>query len=224
MTDPAYDAWSRRHDGLDPQASGWVRGWVRLTDRIAAPLADRGVPADAVTVAGVAVTAAVPLLASARGAWPAVAVPVAVVAGVLDGVDGAVASRSGTVSRRGRTVDATADRVADVLLARVPVALGAPGWTGHALGGAALLHEGARALARLRGMDGPGRVTVSERPTRVIIPCVACVVVGAEHVARRAGVSALPAVDRRSIASAAALAGLGLATAGLAQLVSALPR
>jgi phosphatidylglycerophosphate synthase len=214
----AYDAWSARHDGLDASGSAWVQGWVWLTDRLAAPLARRGVPADAVTVVAVATTALVPVVARRPGAWPALAAPLAVVAGVLDGVDGAVASRSGTTSARGRVVDASADRVADVLLATVPVALGAPRWLGAVVAAAGLAQEGVRERARRAGRAGPGTITVSERPTRVIVPTVACLVVAAESVARRRGVGLAPTLDRPVLATLAASTAAALAGTGLAQV------
>ena len=47
--------------------------------------------------------------------------------------------------------------------------LGAPGWACWTGGGLALLHEYVRARAAAGGMAGIGVVTVSERPTRVIV-------------------------------------------------------
>ncbi|WP_170219199.1 CDP-alcohol phosphatidyltransferase family protein [Nocardioides litoris] len=199
----AYDAWSERHGGLDPRASGWVRGWIGLTDGVAAPLARWGVPADAVTVAGLAVTAVAPLLARRPGAGPWLVVPTAIVAGVLDGVDGAVASRAGSSGRRGQVLDAATDRVSDVLLAAVPVALGAPRSLGVGLAVVGLAQEG------LRVGRGSLTVTVSERPTRVSVACTA------------AALAAFRPARRRSLATAVAAGGLGLGLVGLGQLVAA---
>lgn len=215
----AHAQWSQRHGGLDPHASAWVSGWVRLTDACARPLARRGVSPDVVTLLGVLVTAAVPLVAAAGSAWPLAAVPVVVAASVLDGVDGALASRTGTSSRWGQVLDALADRVSDLLLVVTLVVLGAPGWLAAALGATVLLHESVRASAQAAGMAGPGRVTVAERPTRVIVVAFATGLCGLEWIARRAGVDLLPSVGGAAIATGAAALGLAATLVGLGQLL-----
>lgn len=224
MPDDAYAQWSRRHGGLDAHASGWVSGWIRLTSGCAGPLARRGVGADAVTVAGVVVTAAVPVLAAFGAAWPLAAVPVLVVGAVLDGVDGALASITGSASRWGQVVDSLADRLCDLLLVVTLVVLGAPGWLGATLGTLMLLQESVRATAQAAGMTGAGAVTVSERPTRVIVASFAAFLCGLEWCARRMGVDVLADVDGTVIATAAAVIGLGLGLVAFTQLAVAVRR
>jgi phosphatidylglycerophosphate synthase len=215
----AHERWSERHDGLDARASGWVSGWIRLTDACARPLERLGVPVDVVTLAAPVLTCAVPLLAAAGSAWPLLGVPVAVAAAVLDGVDGALASRTGTTSRWGRVLDAFADRVCDLLLVLTLVVLGAPVWLGALLGAVTLLHESVRSSAQAAGMGGPGAVTVAERPTRVIVASFALLLCGLEWCARAAGLDLLPSVDGGVMATGAAAVGAALALVALGHLL-----
>jgi CDP-diacylglycerol--glycerol-3-phosphate 3-phosphatidyltransferase len=102
-----------------------------------------------------------------------------VLAGLLDGLDGAVALRTGRARPLGAVVDATADRVGDLLLAATLVVLGAP--TGWCVAAAALVlvHEYVRARAQGVGLPGAGAVTVAERPTRLVLVGVAAAGTGA---------------------------------------------
>ncbi|ANZ41636.1 hypothetical protein BBK82_42500 [Lentzea guizhouensis] len=97
-----------------------------------------------------------------------------VASGVLDGLDGAVALRTGRVRPLGAVVDAVADRLADLLLVLVLLVLGAEPWWCAAIGGSVLLHEYARAKAQAVGMTSAGAITVAERPIRVIVVAIAC--------------------------------------------------
>ncbi|MCW2816569.1 MAG: CDP-alcohol phosphatidyltransferase [Nocardioides sp.] len=201
--DEAYAQWSRLHGGLDPSTSFWVSGWVRLAHACARPLSRRGVGPDAVTFAGVAVLAPVPLLAALGGWWPLLATVLIVAGAVLDGVDGAVAAQSGRASAWGRVLDPLADRVGDVLLVAALVLLGAPVWLGAALVVVTLLHESVRATAQAAGMEGPGVVTVAERPTRIILATFG---------------TALAVVAPDEVATGAVAIGLLLAVVGLVHL------
>ncbi|MEV8379248.1 CDP-alcohol phosphatidyltransferase family protein [Kribbella sp. NPDC056861] len=220
----AHAQWSRRHGGLNPHGSIWVSGWVSLIDACAKPLALRRISPNAVTIFGTAVTAAVPLLAWAGSAWLLIAVPVVVAAAVLDGVDGAVASRTGTTSRWGQVFDSLADRISDLLLVLTLVVLGAPLWLGAALGGVMLLHESLRATAQAAGLEGPGAVTIAERPTRVIVAAFALFLCGVEWTARKAGADLLPQLDGGVIAIGATSVGLTIALIGLGHLLLAVRR
>lgn len=214
-----YGRWSSLHGGVDPASSVWIGGWVRLTDACAAPLARRRVAPDAVTVAGVVVTAAVPLVTAAGGVWPMVAVVVLVLGAVLDGVDGALASRTGTASAWGRVLDPLADRCSDLLLVLTLVVLGAPAWLGVVLGVLTLLLESVRSTAQAAGLDGPGAVTVWERPSRVIVSSFAAGLAGIVWLAREAGAGLLPAVDADLLGTAGAVIGVVLAAVGLVHLL-----
>ena len=162
-------AWSSLHDGVQP--STVVRGWLRMVRGLAAGPVLR-LPPDALSAAGVVALAGAPAVIAGPG-WPAVAVPLIVAAGVLDGLDGAVALRTGRARPLGALVDAVADRLGDLLLGAVLLTLGAaPGWVAAAVV-LVLLHEYLRSRAQAVGMPGVGAVTVAERPTRLIVVAMA---------------------------------------------------
>lgn len=163
------EEWSDLHGGVQP--SPVVRGWLRMIRVLASGPIIR-IPPDALSVAGVLALAAAWGAVAGPG-WPALVVPLVLLAGVLDGLDGAVALRTGRARPLGAVVDSVADRVGDVLLGAVLVAIGAPlGW---ALAAVALvfLLEYVRARAQAVGMPGVGAVTVAERPTRLIVVAMA---------------------------------------------------
>ncbi|WP_299058254.1 CDP-alcohol phosphatidyltransferase family protein [uncultured Nocardioides sp.] len=220
----AYDAWSRRHGGVDPTTSAWVSGWVRLSHGIARPLAARGVSPDVVSAAGVLLTALVPLVCLLGDGWVMLGVPLVVASGLADGVDGALAALLGRSSAWGKLVDAVADRLGDLLLVLALLALGAPGWVCAAYAVGLLLHELLRAVAQAAGMVGPGAVTVGERPTRVVVGGMGVLLAGVEWAARALGVSVLPDLDAAALAGVVAVTGVVLTLVGLAQLAPAVRR
>ena len=167
------DAWSALHGGIRP--SPVVRGWLRLVRALVRPV--RRVPPDVLSVAGVLVLVGAWALAGTGRPGTAVAAVLVVLSGVLDGLDGAVALATGRARPLGAVVDAVCDRLGDLLLLAVLVALGAPTAWALAVAAATLLHEYARARAQAVGMPGVGAVTVAERPTRIIL--VALPAVGA---------------------------------------------
>jgi phosphatidylglycerophosphate synthase len=126
-------------------------------------------PPDAVTVAGVlaAVVSVVP--AAYGGRWPLAAAALIAVSGLLDALDGAVAVLARRTTRWGFVLDSLCDRVADAAYAGALFAAGAP--AGLAVAGAAVawLHEYVRARAAAAGLRDVGVITVSERPTRVLV-------------------------------------------------------
>ncbi|GIE96834.1 CDP-alcohol phosphatidyltransferase family protein [Paractinoplanes rishiriensis] len=190
-------AWSRLHGGFDPSgASGLVRGWLRLTYRIGSWLAARGVGPMAVTTGGLLLCLAVPLVvlldppsygpflaapsiagSSVAGsslydplaAGPLLAASVVLAAALADGLDGAVAVLTGRATRVGYVYDSVADRVGELAWLAAFWLAGAPGWAVVAAGAASWLQEYARSRATAAGMTEIGVVTISERPTRVLI-------------------------------------------------------
>lgn len=208
--------WSALHGGIEP--SPVVRGWLRLIRVLAAGPVAR-IPPDALSVAGVLVlvgAGALSVVGPPGRALPAVASVLVVVAGVLDGLDGAVALRTGRARPLGAVVDAVCDRLGDLVLAGILVALGAPlGWAA-ATAALTFTHEYARARAQSVGMPGVGAVTVAERPTRLIVVALAA----AGAAAFPAGV---PAVGW-AWGTMFAVTWVGLAIVGLAQLGRGLRR
>lgn len=176
MDDDPVAGWSRLH-GEDVSGNRLAVGWLRFVHGLARHF-DR-VPPDLLSVAGVLVAAAAAGVAWLGGAWPFAALLLVVASGVLDGLDGAVALRTGRARPLGAVVDAVADRLSDLCLVAVLFVLGAPAWSCAALAAAVLFHEYARAKAQVVGMGSAGAVTAAERPTRVIVAAVACLGAGA---------------------------------------------
>jgi phosphatidylglycerophosphate synthase len=171
-----------------------------------------GVGPDAVTVAGLAAAVAAVGPAAKGGRWPLLAVALVIASGVLDNLDGAVAVLTSRTTRWGFVLDSLCDRISDAAYAAALAVAGAP--AALAVTGAALawLHEYVRARAAVAGMPEVGIVTVSERPTRVIVTAMFLLGAGLfpSSVAAWAG------------AGAAALTTLG--TVGLAQLLAVVRR
>jgi len=159
--------WSDLHGGVRPV--GLVGWWLGLSHRVATPLVRLGVGPDAVTVAGLVVALAALGPAAAGGRWALVAVLLVAVSGLVDNLDGAVAVMTGRTTRWGFVLDSACDRVADTGYALALVLVGAPWQLAGAGAAVALLHEYVRARAAVAGMPDVGVVTVSERPTRVIL-------------------------------------------------------
>ncbi|MET9226243.1 CDP-alcohol phosphatidyltransferase family protein [Lentzea sp. NPDC003310] len=167
--------WSRLH-GEDVSASRLVVGWLRFVHALAR-LFDRVHP-DVLSAAGVVVAGGAVVAAGAGGRWALLALVLVVATGVFDGLDGAVALRTGRVRPLGAVVDAVADRLTDLLLVLVLLVLGAGAWWCAAIGAAVLVHEYARAKAQAVGMRSAGAITAAERPTRVIVVAIACLGTG----------------------------------------------
>ncbi len=165
-----FDGWAALHGGYDPRTNPLVRGWLTCAYAVARPLARAGVPPDAVTLAGLLVSAgAAALAAGGEGWWLLAAALVVALAGLLDNLDGAVALLAGRATRWGHVLDSVVDRASDLLFVAALWAAGAPGAVCATGGALMLLQEYARARAAAGGMTEVGVVTVWERPTRVIV-------------------------------------------------------
>lgn len=175
--DDYLDRWSQLHGDVDPRASWLIRGWLGVAYRCAKPLTALGLSPNGVTVIGVLVAALVPVLAwlgsnSSSSAWLWAALVVTVLSGLLDNLDGAVAVITGRTSRAGYVLDSVADRVSDVALLAALWVIGAPG---PLVAGAVLIgfvQEYARARSTAAGVSEVGVVSISERPTRIVIVAV----------------------------------------------------
>jgi CDP-diacylglycerol--glycerol-3-phosphate 3-phosphatidyltransferase len=161
----------RRWSALHGQAAttGLVRYWLSLTHVVARPFAHGRVSPDVLTVLGLLVACSVVPIAAAGGRWPLLAAAVVVASGLLDNLDGAVAVMTGRTTRWGFVLDSVCDRVADSAYVTALWLLGAPGLLCVFGGGLAGLHEYTRARATAGGMVDIAVITVSERPTRVIV-------------------------------------------------------
>jgi archaetidylinositol phosphate synthase len=171
--DPRPEDWSALHGGVP--VSGVVRAWLRLVQGLAGVRPLARTPPDVLSAAGLVAVAAGLAAAVAGGRWPLLVAPLLVLAGLLDGLDGAVALRTGRARPLGAVVDAVADRLGDLLLAGTLLLLGAPPWWCAAAAALVLVHEYLRARAQGVGLPGAGAVTVAERPTRLVLVGVAAV-------------------------------------------------
>ena len=202
-------AWARLHGGFDPStASAVVRGWVRIAYRIGSWLGERRVAPSAVTAAGLALCWCVPLVVLSGRVGPALGAALVLLAALADGLDGAVAVVSGRASRLGFVYDSVADRLGEAAWLLAFWLVGAPAWLVVAAGGVSWLQEYARARAAAAGMSEIGVVTVSERPTRVLVAIFGLLAAAIAPIA----------------INVAAAVWLGLALVGLVQLGAAIRR
>jgi phosphatidylglycerophosphate synthase len=165
-----FAGWSRLHYGIDPARIPLLRGWLSLVWRVARPL--RKVPPSVFTVLGAVLAVDALLLASTQ---PWVAVALILVASACDALDGAVAVLAHRATAAGAIADKTADRIADTAFALVMWRCGAPWWLAVVAASLSLLHE---AVREIRGGRLRARITVAERPTRVVCAALACVCAG----------------------------------------------
>ena len=167
--DGYFDRWQELHGGYDPRAASvWVRFWLTLVYRIGRPLARRGVQPDVVTLSSVWFALAVFVPAAQGGYWPILAGWVLVARGLFDTLDGCVAVLEKRTTKWGYVLDSLVDRVNDVIYLAAVVSVGAPVELAIACGVGFFLLEYTRARAGNAGGDEVGRVTVGERPMRVI--------------------------------------------------------
>jgi len=155
--------WSALHHGIDPRRGPFLLPWLRLLWWLAGPL--RGVPPTAITALGVVLAVDAALLAADHPGWAAVAV---VLAGLCDGLDGAVAVVADRATRLGAVADAIADRLADLAFAAVLWRAGAPLGLAAVCGALAVGVDGLR-----RWRHVPARITVGERPSWTICAALA---------------------------------------------------
>jgi phosphatidylglycerophosphate synthase len=199
--------WSALHGGYDPQSSTFVAGWLRIAHTVARPLARRGVQPDVLTIWGLLVSTAVVPLAAPGTRWPLLGSAAVVLAGLVDSLDGTVASLTDRMTRFGFVLDSVVDRVSDAayLLAlwRLAAAPGLCVAAGTALG----LLEYTRARAGNAGMGEIGVVTVGERGSRIAV------------IAATLGTVGLFPAQATPLVTLGAATTLGLSVFGLGQLL-----
>ena len=109
------------------------------------------------------------LLADTGGRWWIAAGWTMVASGLFDTLDGCVAVLEDRTTRWGYVLDSVVDRVNDGIYLLAVVAVGCPPELAVALGFGFFLLEYLRARAGNAGGDEVGRITMAERPTRVIL-------------------------------------------------------
>lgn len=194
-----FATWSVLHGGYDPcSGSVLLRGWLSLVWWLCRPLARRGVHPDVLTLSSVWLTLTVFVPVGAGGRWLLPAGLLLVLSGLFDSLDGCVAVLQDRVTPWGYVLDSVVDRVNDALFLVVLVVVGAPLRLAVGCGFACLLLEYLRARAGNAGRGEVGRITVGERPNRVIFPAAGLLVggifVGHQAMAARLAVTALTAL------------------------------
>jgi len=168
--DGYFDRWQVMHGGYDPRTgSAWLRGWLTMVHAIARPLARRGVQPDVVTISSIWLAGLVLVLADVGGRWWIAAGWVMVASGLFDTLDGCVAVLEDRTTKWGYVLDSVVDRVNDCIYLVAVVLVGCPVWLAVSCGFAFFLMEYLRARAGNAGGDEVGRITMAERPTRVIL-------------------------------------------------------
>jgi len=171
--------WSALHGGYDPRRSSpLVQGWLRMAYRLAKVLAASRVSPNAVTLLGLAISVAVPLVVRSGGGWPIAAAVLVCASAIADTLDGALAVVSRRTSRLGHIYDSLADRISEACWLVAFGLLGAPIWLIVLSGAMAWLQEYTRARAGAAGMQEIGTVTVAERPTRILLAIFGLVFAG----------------------------------------------
>jgi phosphatidylglycerophosphate synthase len=161
--------WSALHGGYDPRGSRLISGYLRLMYVLARPFAVARVPPDVLTLGGLLISALLVLVAAQEGRWLILAAVIAVLSGVADNIDGAVAVLTDRATRFGYVLDSVVDRVSDALYLVALWVVGAPAAVCVVGGALMLLQEYLRARAGNAGMGEIGVITVWERPTRVVV-------------------------------------------------------
>ncbi len=168
--DGYFDTWSTTHGGYDPRTgSVFLRGWLTMVYGLARPLARRGVQPDVVTYSSIWLAGLVLVLAEVGGRWWIAAGWVMVASGLFDTLDGCLAVLEDRQTRWGYVLDSVVDRCCDGIYLLAVVAVGCPPELAVALMFGFFLMEYLRARAGNAGGDEVGRITVAERPTRVIL-------------------------------------------------------
>ncbi len=164
-----FDEWSVLHGGYDPRTGNpWLRGWLTMVYAIARPLARRGVQPDVLTISAIWLAGAVFVPAEIGGRWAMLAGWVLVLSGLFDTLDGCVAVLEKRTTRWGYVLDSAVDRINDVIYLAAVVSVGAPLELAIACGFGFFFMEYVRARAGNAGGDEVGRITLAERPQRVI--------------------------------------------------------
>lgn len=163
--------WAARHGGYDlRRAPAAVRGWQRLGYALARGLVRLRVRSATVTLAGLALAVAVPLVA-ARGpvVGPLTAAALVLLSSLAGTVDRALGLLADRPSPRAAVWEVAAARLGEVGWLAGFWAVGVPGPLVVAVGAVTGLHELVRGEALAAGASRLGAQTVAERPMRVSV-------------------------------------------------------
>lgn len=164
--------WSTLHGNALPTFV--IRAWLRLAFWTSTPFL-RMTP-NAISLCGAVISFGAIFLTPQHNV---VAGCVIFIVGLIDSIDGVVATRTNRISVRGAFVDALVDRWVDVAIGLILVRIGAPillVFTGLVL---TLVLEYMRARAQGLGVDEVGVISVAEKPTRIMIGTLVLIFDGA---------------------------------------------
>ncbi len=161
--------WAAVHGGVRPRPGSLIGRYLDGCYALTHGLVARGLRPLPVTAVALAAAVAVPVLCIPGGRWPLLAGAITLLAGLLDGLDGAVAVIGRRDSAFGGVLDSVADRLSDTAFALALWVLGAPVWLAGLVAGLAALQEYLRARAAAVGMREIGVITIWERPSRVFM-------------------------------------------------------
>jgi CDP-diacylglycerol--glycerol-3-phosphate 3-phosphatidyltransferase len=156
-------SWRQYADGQDTPP---LRVWRRFAYAVAVPLVRTRTRPSTVTIVGLVVALAVPLVATGA---PLIAAGLLLLSALAGSVDGTLARLGPRGSRVGTVYDAVAERLAEACWLAALWRLGAPGWVPATGWAVCWLHEYVQARATIVGMRPDAAGTVAERPTRVIV-------------------------------------------------------
>ncbi|NBY15776.1 MAG: CDP-alcohol phosphatidyltransferase family protein [Actinobacteria bacterium] len=161
-------AWVSLHGQAQP--TGLIRIWLRLMFLITTPLIR--VRPNAVTLSSGVLALALVAASPAADLYWVIAVGIFVL-GLLDGIDGVLAVRRNAVTEWGGFLDSMMDRVVDVAILAMLLIAGADPIVTLIAGTLTLVHEYMRTRAASVGYRRIGKVTIAEKPTRIILGVIA---------------------------------------------------
>ncbi len=169
--------WQTVHNAHDvePKKNPLHVAYLHLTYAAATPLARLGVLPDWLTLVGLWLAGFVTVFGWMGGRFPMLAALLMIISSLTDGVDGAVAGLTNRTTARGHVLDSVVDRFSEVLFVASIVLAGGPAWAGVLAMSGIVLLEYTRARVTTAGGGAIGKITIGERPTR-IIGCAFCLV------------------------------------------------
>ena len=158
-------AWAQLHGTQSPK--GLVRVWLRIAFFLSTPLTKFN--PNLITAFGPVLRGAAICFASSPSRNYFLASIIVLVVGLVDSFDGIVAVRTSKTSSWGAFVDGIVDRLIDVGIGILLIALGAPVELAVLAISIALIHEYMRAKASGIGYREIGVITPAEKPTRIAL-------------------------------------------------------
>jgi hypothetical protein len=209
--------WADQNGGYDQRrAPPSVRGWLRLGYRAARALAALRVAPVAVTVAGLALAIAVPLVAGRDPLGPLVAAGLVLLSSHACTLERALRVLTARLTPGTAIGEAVAARLGEMAWLAGYWTLGVPGWLVLACGALTGLYEYVRTQALAAGVSPISTQTMAERSMRVSVTVAGLTLAGLAGLGERPVGSGLLAI--------AALVWLILTTHGFGQLTAALRR